>query len=73
MSADSDLQKKSPDRVSYSFGRKLNLGNYESADFHISYSTDVEAGETKKDAMARAVKFVELRAAEAQNRITNGS
>lgn len=47
------------DRVSYTFGMKVNLGNYESADFHISLSSDVEAGESLQDAMARVQKFVE--------------
>ena len=50
------------DRVSYSFGMKINLGNYESADFHISYSTDVKPGETRADALERAVEFIEAEA-----------
>lgn len=29
-----------PDRISISIGRKINLGNYESYDFHVSYSSD---------------------------------
>jgi hypothetical protein len=50
---------KEVDRLSYSFGMKINLGNYESADFHISYSTDVREGEGQHEALARAIKFVE--------------
>lgn len=47
------------DRISYSFGMKVNLGNYESADFHISMSSTVKNGETPEEAMARLQKFVE--------------
>ena len=50
---------KTPDRVSYSFGMKVNMGNYESADFHVSYSTDVNEDESLKGALARAIAFVE--------------
>ena len=51
-----------PDRVNYSFGMKVNMGNYESSDFHISYSTDVKEDETLKQAQERAVRFVEKEA-----------
>ena len=47
------------DRVNYSYGMKVNLGNYESADFHMSLSSDVRAGETPEDAMERVKFFVE--------------
>ncbi len=47
------------DRISYSEGRKINLGNYESMDYHISYSTDVQPDETPHQAFLRASKFVE--------------
>ena len=50
------------DRVNYSYGMKVNMGNYESADFHVSLSTDVKEGETPKQALARAIKFVEAEA-----------
>lgn len=53
------MTEHNPDRVSYSFGMKVNMGNYESADFHVSYSTDLKKGETAKDALARAITFVE--------------
>lgn len=52
------------DRVNYSFGHKVNLGNYESADFHISYSSDVKADETPEKALNRVRKFVEAKAEE---------
>lgn len=48
-----------PDRISYSWGMKLNLGNYQSADFHMSLSSDVKAGETPEKAMKRARDFIE--------------
>lgn len=48
-----------PDRLSYSFGLKLNIGNYQSADFHVNYSSDVKDGETIQQAFKRIVKFVE--------------
>lgn len=51
-------------RVSYTFGMKVNLGNYESADFHISLSSDVGAGESVEDALARVQKFVEDKCSE---------
>lgn len=51
-----------PDRISYSFGMKVNMGNYESADFHVSYSTDVKEKESAKEALARAISFVEEQA-----------
>lgn len=51
-----------PDKVNYSYGMKINMGNYESADFHISLTTDVKEGETLKQAYERAVKFVEREA-----------
>jgi hypothetical protein len=47
------------DRVTYSFGTKLNLGNYESADFHISFSSDVKDGETCESAFNRVKAFVD--------------
>jgi len=50
------------DRVSYSFGMKINIGNYQSVDFHLSYSTDVKDGETREDAMERATEFVQAKA-----------
>lgn len=52
------------DRVNYSFGHKVNLGNYESADFHISYSSDVKEDETPEEALERVRKFVEGQAEE---------
>lgn len=48
-----------PDRISYSFGMKVNMGNYESADMHFSYSTDVKSKESPEAALQRAIAFVE--------------
>jgi len=47
------------DRVSYSMGRKVNIGNYESIEIHESFSTDLLPGETREQALARAAGFVE--------------
>lgn len=48
-----------PDRISYSFGRKISTAQYESADVHISLSTDLREGETVEKAIQRAAKIVE--------------
>lgn len=37
-------------RINISLGRKFNLGNYESADIHVSFSRDMNPNETPKDA-----------------------
>lgn len=57
-------QKGEPDRINYSFGMKVNLGNYESADFHISLSSDLKEGETEDEAYERVRKFVQDKAEE---------
>lgn len=42
-------------RVSYSVGTKMNIGNYESADFHISESIEFDVtGETDEEIDALA-------------------
>jgi hypothetical protein len=47
------------DRISYSFGMKLSLpAKYESADFHISMTSDVNEGEGESRAMNRIKNFV---------------
>lgn len=47
------------DRVNFSFGMKVNLGNYESADFHMSLSSDVRDDESPEQALERVKEFVE--------------
>ena len=37
------------DRVNFSFGMKVNTGNYESVDIHMSLSRDVEIGQTPEE------------------------
>ena len=44
---------QNPDRVSVSYGEKLNMGNYESTDCNASYSSDVQPGETVAQAHQR--------------------
>ena len=40
------------DKVRYSFGLTLNIGNYESARVDVEYETEVEPDETKDEALA---------------------
>jgi len=56
------------DRVSYSFGLKLNIGNYQSLDFHLSYSTDRREDETAEEAYERCRMFVETKSEEEYDR-----
>ncbi len=56
---------KQNDRVSYSFGMKLSLpAKYESADFHISLSRDVEESEGLDKTLDRVKKQVHQKVAE---------
>jgi len=48
-----------PDRVNYTFGMKINIGNYQSVDLHSSFSSDIKDGETPEEAYQRVVEFVE--------------
>ena len=49
------------ERVSYSYGMKLpGPVPYSSIDFHLSFSTDLREGETPKQAMERARKFIQV-------------
>ncbi len=50
------------DRISYSFGAKINIGNYQSIDFHISYSSEVKPDEKTDTAYSRVKKYVESKA-----------
>jgi hypothetical protein len=50
------------DRISYSFGAKINIGNYQSIDFHVSYSSDVKEDEKADSAYSRVKKYVESKA-----------
>lgn len=51
-----------PDRLSFSFGAKINMGNYESQDYHISMSSDLRQGETRMECIDRLAEFVLSRA-----------
>ena len=48
-----------PDRVNYTLGCKVNMGNYESVNLNISYSTDSRSNETIQETLERAITFVE--------------
>lgn len=49
---------KNPDRISYSFARKISLERFTSVDVHVSYSTDVAPEESPDEATKRARKHV---------------
>lgn len=51
--------EESLDRITYSESIKVNIGDYESRDFFVSLSTDVQKGETVEDAILRAKKIVQ--------------
>lgn len=46
------------DRVSFSFGGKVMIQQFEPQDYHVSYSSDVHQGETHNEAMERVKEFV---------------
>lgn len=48
------------DRISLSIGRKINLGNFESYDFHVSFSSDIDPGEGKREAYKRVRRQVKV-------------
>ena len=52
------------DRISYSFNAKVNIGNYESLGFEVSYETDVKEGENPSQTLKRVKYFVEKKAEE---------
>lgn len=53
------MTQKTNDRVSFSFGMKLSLPTkYESADFHLSLTSDVEQTESFEGALERVKKEV---------------
>lgn len=61
---------KQNDRVSYSFGMKLSLpAKYESADFHISLTSDVGDGETLNQAFERVRNQVHLKVSQSYEAI----
>jgi len=53
------MERGQPDRVNYSFGMKIPLGDYKMADFHVNFSSDVKDGETWEQALQRVQVFVE--------------
>lgn len=63
----------SVDRISYSEGIKVNIGDYESRDVHVSYSTDVKSKEKSSDAIKRARKTVQISLRNAERKIRKDS
>jgi hypothetical protein len=47
------------DRVSVTFGQKIQVTQYEPVNIEISYATDCKLGETPQQAALRAKAFVE--------------
>lgn len=47
------------DRLSYSFGVKMNIGNYQNIDLNVEYASDVRSDETPDKAFVRIKKYVE--------------
>lgn len=61
-----------PDRVSFSFGMKLQTEvKYESADFHVSLTSDVKSNETPEQAFNRVKAEVEKYATQVYSQIRN--
>ena len=54
--------EKQQDRISIGLGRKMSegKGKFGSYDFHVSYSSDVNVGETPEQAINRVKKVVEI-------------
>lgn len=61
------IKVETPDRISVSIGRKVNIGNYESVDFHVSLSSDV-SGE-KEEVFEEMREWVEERINEQVNEV----
>jgi hypothetical protein len=51
--------QRTPDRISVSLGRKINLGDYNLSDVHISYSSDINPEETIEQAEKRISTVVQ--------------
>ncbi len=51
---DGSRKQRQEDRVTYSETVKVNVGNYESKDIFVSFSTDLNPGESVEDALKRA-------------------
>lgn len=62
----------SGDRISYSFGMKLTTVQYESANFNITYTSDVKSEEELEEAFKRVRAFVHEKAEEEHDGIRKG-
>lgn len=70
--ATKELQPKTSDRVWFSSGLKLNLGDYQSASVDCGMTTDVRQGETPSTAVTRCRTFVEMELEKQSLRIRKG-
>lgn len=67
------MSDENTDRISYSEGVKINIGDYESRDVHVSYSTSVKEGENTKKAISRARKTVQEKLMKFERQIRKAS
>ena len=66
-------EKELPDRVWYSDGLKLNMGDYQSAEAGpVGYSSNVRPGESVEEAFARVRKVVEAEVLAKAKRVRRG-
>lgn len=65
-------EKGSPDRVWFSDGLKLNMGDYESVSVDAGMSSDVRPGETAAQAFERVRKQVQGEVAAQAKRVRKG-
>lgn len=61
-----------PDRINYTFGTKVNMGNYESVNIQVSLTSDVKKGESREDALTRISLFVETEVEERRDALKGG-
>jgi len=69
---DPTVEKGAPDRVWFSDGVKMNLGDYQSASVDAGMSSDVRDGETVIQAFDRCRKVVEQQVASEASRVREG-
>ncbi len=65
-------EKGSPDRVWFSDGLKLNLGDYQSASVDAGMSSDLKPGESVEEAFLRVRKVVETEVLREASRVRKG-
>ena len=64
---------KNLDRINYGESVKINIGDYESREFHFSLSTDIEKDEKFDVAVKRLMKKVKMVVHSQEKKIRNAS